>query len=464
MSKQKGIKKVALWMTSVILVGMLAGCGGTKSASEAPASIAAPASTIAPASTTAPEKTTESSAAPAPTAKAAEDYKGEFVLWTWEPEHKTALAAFNKVYPNIKIKVVNVAAGDVPKKLQTTIASGGELPDVIRIEAGQKAKILDMDILSSLEDAPFSVDKTKIFDYDIPAFTVKDHLVAIPDDMSLGGLAYIKPLAKTYFGTDNPEELEALLPNWDAFIQKGKEAVDKSAGKVKMFPSLGDAYLVIRQQRSAPFFDGDKMNAAVLKEVLTSLVKVRDSGIADKLDQWTPAWNASFGSNKYVFAMSPVWMPQYVIGANDKNPARWGLMVAPGGGYIYGGSAHGIPKGAKSAELAWKWIEFTSMTQEGAVAQKADGVFTHYAPAYKDKAFSNWTWPNFGDQDIGKKYFIDISAKTKSISENVNDNILNDVMGIVLQTMTKDSSFGFDKALDRITKELKAKAPNITIQ
>jgi multiple sugar transport system substrate-binding protein len=434
MNKQKGIKRVALWMTCVILVGMLTACGGgTKSTSETPAAASA-----------APDKTAENSTEPAPTAKAAADYKGEFVLWSWEPEHKTALSAFNKVYPNIKLKVVNVAAGDVAKKLQTTIASGGELPDVIRIEAAQKAKIFDMDILKNLDEAPFSADKAKIFDYDIPAFSVKDHLVAIPDDMSLGGLAYIKPLAKTYFGTDNPKELEALLPDWDTFIQKGKEAVDKSGGKIKMFPSLGDAYIFIKQQRSAPFFDGDKLNSTVLKEVLSSLVKFRDSGIVDKLDQWTPAWNASFGASKYVFAMSPVWMPQYVIGANDKNPARWALMVAPGGGYITGGSSHGIPKGA--------------------VAQKTDGVFTHYAPAYQDKAFANWTWPNFGDQDIGEKFFVDISAKTKSISENVNDIILSDAMGIVLQTMTKDPSFGMDQALDRVTKELKAKAPNIIIQ
>jgi multiple sugar transport system substrate-binding protein len=456
MDKQKKIKKVALWMTSMLLIGLLTACGGgTKSTSEPQAPAPASASS---------EKTAESTTVPAPTAKAAADFKGEFVLWTWEPEHKTALAAFNKIYPNIKMKVVNVAAGDVPKKLQTTIASGGELPDVIRIEAGQKAKIFDMDILSPLEEAPFSADTTKIFDYDVPAFTVKDHLVAIPDDMSLGGLAYIKPLAKTLFGTDDPKELEALLPDWDTFIQKGKEAVDKSGGKVKMFPSLGDAYVFIREQRSAPFFDGDKLNSTVLKEVLTSLVKFRDSGIVDKLDQWTPAWNASFGTSKYVFAMSPVWMPQYVIGANDKNPPRWGLMVAPNGGYITGGSSHGIPKGAKNAEFAWKWIEFTSMTQEGALAQKTDGVFTHFAPAYKDKDFANWTWPNFGDQNIGEKYFVDISAKTKTVAVNVNDNILSDAMGIVLQTMTKDPSFGMDQALDRITKELKAKAPNITIQ
>ena len=65
-------------------------------------------------------------------------------------------------------------------------------------------------------------------------------MIAIPDDISVAGIAYIKSLAKEYFGTDNPEEMEAIFTNWDAFIEKGKEVLQKSGGKVKMFPSLGD--------------------------------------------------------------------------------------------------------------------------------------------------------------------------------------------------------------------------------
>ncbi|GGG03413.1 ABC transporter substrate-binding protein [Paenibacillus abyssi] len=390
--------------------------------------------------------------------------KGEFVLWTWEPEHPTALAAFNEKYPDIKMKRVNVAAEDVTMKLQTTIASGGELPDVIRIERGQRAKIFDMDILENLEAPPYDADRSLLFDYDHESFAVNGSLVAIPDDMSVAGMAYLKPLTLEYLGTDNPEELEAMLPDWETFIEKGKEVVQKSGGQVKMFPSLGDAYTFIRGQRPGPFFDGDNVNMDVLQEVVADLVSFRDTGIVDKLDQWTPAWNATFGQSKYMFAMSPVWMPQYVIGANDKAEGRWGLMVAPGGGFIAGGSSHGIPKGAKNAELAWKWIEFTSMTQEGAEAQKADGVFTHYKQAYEDPAFTNWTWPSFGDQDIGEKYFVDISETTRDVPENVNDLVLNEVMNIVLQTLAKDPSFGVEQAMERIKKEMKAKAPSVVME
>jgi len=455
--KSRQSKTFAFIVAVIMMLSLLSACGGGNKDNSSDASSNVPASTS--------KDVDNNSVAPAEsTEKVSEELKGEFTIWTWEPEHPTALAAFHDKYPNIKMKVVNVPAGDVSKKLQTTIASGGELPDVIRIEAGQKAKILSMDVLENLEDGPYNADKSLLFDMDSEAFSVDGHMVAIPDDMSLGGLAYLKHLAKQYLGTDDPKELEAQLSNWDVFIEKGKEVLQQSGGKVKMFPGLGDVYSVLKGQRSGPYFDGDKLNAQVLTEVLDKLAQLRDSGIVDKLDQWTPAWNAAFGGDKYVFAESPVWMPQYVIGPNDKKEGRWALMIPPGGGFIHGGSSHGIPKGAKNAQLAWAWIKTISLTEEGAIAQKKDGVFTHFKQAYDDPAFTKWTWPSFGDQNIGEKYFVDIAAVTKDVPENVNDLILNDAMNIVLQTMAKDNKLGATEALAMIKKEIKAKASNIIVE
>jgi multiple sugar transport system substrate-binding protein len=359
---------------------------------------------------------------------------------------------------------VSVQASDVPKKLQTTIASGGELPDIIRIERGQRPKLLEMNVLENLEQAPYNVNKSLLFDYDIAVNqNAEGKLVSIPDDMSLAGIAYLKDLAKQYFGTDDPKQLEAMLPTWDVVIEKGKEISRNSGGKVKLFASLGDVWQIARGQRSGPFFDGDKLNTNVLGDVLNKIVKFRDADLVDKLDQFTPAWNASFGLDKYMFYPSPVWLPQYVIGPNDKTgKARWGLMVPPEGGFIWGGSGHGILKGAKNKEAAFKWIEFVSMTQDGAEALKKDGVFTHYKKAYDDPSFAEWKWQNFGDQNIGEKYFKDISAKTKDISENTNDTLLSEAMNIVLKTLAQDHSFTVEKAMDKIKQELKAKNAKIT--
>jgi len=452
MLNARWMRRLGIILAFTMLVGLLAACGGNGDSSSNSNN------------TNAPSGGTSDGKKDATAPQSDEALQGEFTLWSWEPEHPTALAEFNKKYPNIKMKVVNVAAGDILTKLQTTVASGGELPDVIRIERDPKVKIFDMDIFENLEAEPYMADPTLLFDFDHETFSKDGHLIAIPDDMSISGIAYIKDLTSKYWGTDNPEELEAMFPDWDTLLEKGKEVVQESGGEVKLFPGLGDVYTIIRGQRKESFFDGDKLNTEVLQGIITSLVKFRDSGTVDKLDQWTPAWNASFGGSNYIFAMSPIWMPQYVIGPNDKADARWGLMVPPAGGYIKGGSSHAIPKEAKNKELAWKWIEFSSLTQEGANALKEDGVFTHYKRAYDDPTFSNWTWPNFGTQDIGEKFFVDIAAVTTDVSENVNDVVLGDAMNIVIQTLAKDKSFGVEQAMDRVKKEIKAKEPKIIIE
>lgn len=94
---------------------------------------------------------------------------------------------------------------------------------------------------------------------------------------------------------------------------------------------------------------------------------------------------------------------------------------------------------------------------------KKDGVFTHYKKAYDNPSFTEWKWPqNFGDQNIGEKFFKDISSTTKDMPENTNNALLSDAMGIVVKTMVQDPSFTADKAMDKIKKEIKAKNQKIT--
>ena len=51
----------------------------------------------------------------------------------------------------------------------------------------------------------------------------------------------------------NPKELEKMLSDWDSFIEKGKEVVDKSGGTVYMLSSLGAAGQILKGQSTEPF-------------------------------------------------------------------------------------------------------------------------------------------------------------------------------------------------------------------
>ena len=173
-------------------------------------------------------------------------------------------------------------------------------------------------------------------------------------------------------------------------------------------------------------------------------MKFRDSGIIDKLDQWTPAWNATFGGDKYIFAMSPVWMPQYVIGPNDKKDDRWALMVPPGGGFIRGGSSHGIPKGQKTLSLPGNGSNSHHVSRRSGSAE-TDGVFTHFKKAYEDQIVHELDVKKFQQPGYGESFFVDIPATTKDMPENINDLALDDVMNICFRRWPKTNGLALSK-------------------
>jgi multiple sugar transport system substrate-binding protein len=446
------LRKISMLVAIVMLAGLIAACssGNNESAND----------TTSENSNS--ENTSENTSEPTP---APEDYKGDVVVWTWE-ESNARYDELKKVFPNINVIVVPTAYADMMKKVQTTVASGGDVPDIITFDRTHIPSYIDMGVLENLSQAPYNADKSKFFDYVIPGHVDGDgNLISIPYDISVSGLAYKKALAKEYFGTDDPTELENIFTNWDIFIEKGQEVLEKSGGKVKMLPGLEEVRQFMTGQRSGEFMVGNKLNTDVAKSVLDNIVKLRDSGVVDNIEAWSPTWNASFAQDNHIFAIAPVWAPVYVLQPNDPNGIdRWGLMVPPGGGVIMGGSSFGLLKDGKNKEAAWKVLEYLYMTEEGAEIMKtSDLMYTHAKAAYEDPAFTNWQLPLFGQQDIGSKFFVDISLSVKQPGASIYDQTVISAFLVVLQALNTDKNLDAAGALEKLKEEIKIKDPTIVI-
>lgn len=436
-----------IMMALTLLSSLLAGCGGTgRSDGNAVKS-----------SSTAAENTAE--------VKKPEDYNGTLTTWGWDANliDKTS-KEFNKVYPNVKIQLTNVAAGDYLQKMQTTIASGGELPDILWGAIGYRAKAFELDVWENLEKIPYNLDRKKIFDY-LPSLTSnsKGQIVGLEQSISPAAMAYRRDLAKQYFGTDDPKQLEAMFPTYDAMIEKGKEVLVKSGGQVYMFASLGDVDALLSSQTKTPLMDGDTLNITGIKKgVLENIVKIRDAGIVDKLEQWSPQWNASYASGKEIFYPAANWSPQYVIKPNDKDGAgRWGLMNPPSGPFSWGGTVFGISKTSKNKELAWLYIHWLLATPEGAeVLKDKMNFFTSLKSVYDDKQFASIVDPFFAGQDIGKFWIEEALPKIDVPKITVYDSIVIDASGLILKWLNTNRDAKADEALSKLIKEVQGKLPD----
>jgi multiple sugar transport system substrate-binding protein len=394
--------------------------------------------------------------------------KGTITMWGWDANYIEVVSKeFNKVYPDIKIELTSVGAEDYLQKVQTTMASGGELPDILWGERNFRGKIFEFDIWENLEKDPYNFDKSTVFDYLEPLTSnSKGETIAVEQSLTPGAIAYRRDLAKEYFGTDDPKELEALFPTLDAMIQKGKEVQEKSNGQVYMFASLGELNEIFTAQSQQPLMDGEVVDVTgKMKEVIDNVTKVRDAGIVDKLELWSPQWNASFADGKHIFFPAANWAPQFVIKPNDKEgEGRWGLMKPPGEMYSWGGTVFGISKTSENKELAWKFINWLLLTKEGAEASKLVNFYVPLKEVYENPQFVSSEDPFFAGQDVGKFWIEEIVPEIDVPVLSAYDAVVKDSTNLVLNLLNSDRSVDAEEALDKLITEVKAKLPENKVE
>ncbi|MCE3203112.1 ABC transporter substrate-binding protein [Paenibacillus sonchi] len=394
---------------------------------------------------------------------------GKLTVWGWDKAWFEGTAAkFNEKFSNIKLEFVEVSAGDYLKKIQTSIASGSELPDIIWAEAAFRGALYELNVLQSLSGEPYNFDSSHLLDFELPLLTnSKGELVGLEQSGSPGALAYKRDLAKQYLGTDDPDALTAMFTDWDAFIAKGKEVYDKSGGKTYMLGSLMDAYTIFSNQGTTPIVDGTKVNTAEVLRMFTQLQSIRDNNGEGKLAMWSPTWNASYSQDNVIFYPAANWSPDFVIKPNDKaSNGRWGLMVPPEGGYPYGGTTIGIWKDSKNKDTAWTYLSWLLGSDEGAEANFA--VSDYILPL---KSFFNDTSKlssgadeYFGGQDLGKFWVEKVFPSMKSKAVTKYDQDIYSSSELVLQTMAQDNSFDAKQALEKWKEQLKKNHPELTFE
>ena len=328
----------------------------------------------------------------------------EINIWGWDNSDRRAeMHGHFKNDTGISINITIVTAADMTQKLQTTMAAGGEMPDIAWCEATYRGKLLSLDIWEDYTVPPYNFNKNNVLDYLIPLETSEVGKWVGPECPSVAGMAYKRGLAKEYFGTDDPIELEKFLPDWPSFIKAGQQVQQKSGGKVFMMATLGSAANILRGQSSEPFINKDKLNLEKsMQPILERLLEFKRSNICDIIDAGTAEEGASYATNEHIFYPCANWSVVYTIRANDRNgQGRWGFMVPPEGAFPWGGTVMGIPKRAKNKVDAAEYIKYFFGSEVGAKHQRDYmGNFSPFKPLYQQPTFYSAKDDYFAGQDV----------------------------------------------------------------
>lgn len=394
--------------------------------------------------------------------------KDPITIWCWDTSENGL--KMNQAFTDatgIEVNMVAVESKDMTQKLQTTLASGGEMPDIAWLESTYRGKLLSLDIWEPIEEEPYNFDTSQVLDYLIPLETTEDGQYVGPECPSFAGMAYKRELAKEYLGTDDPDELTAMLSDWDTFIEKGKEVQEKSGGTVFMMSSLGAAGQILKGQSNTPFIEDDKINLETsMKPILETLLELKQSGTVDVLDFDSAEEGASYADDIHIFYPCANWSVKFTIKANDKEgEGRWGFMLPPGGGFPWGGTVMGVPQTAENKEGAVEYIKWIFGSEDGAIAQRDfKGNFSPYKPVYEQEGFYSESDPYFGGQDVLRALAQDILPNMAEVRRpSKYDQDINDVYNLALKSINADTegTITVDELIDSMTEELLVKQPDL---
>ena len=298
-------------------------------------------------------------------------------------------------------------------------------------------------------------------------------LYGVEQQICPSGFAYRRDLAKEYLGTDDPDEISAMISDWDKVFEVGEQIKEKSGGKVTIFPGM-TIFLngILVNQNVSNYIDGDTVDlTGRYQSVLETAARFNQAGLLGKQEDNTPAYNNSYSSGEIMFYPCAPWSVKWGIASNDPNGSgNWGLTKAPGDGYTYGGTSVSIYSGSKNKEAAWEYIQEVYCTGDGVKeAYEQYGFMTGFKAPYEDENSYFFSEKGqyddfFGGQKLADYFINTIAVTTQGQVQTKHEANVKTALRSVAAQMTANSSMTADQALEILKTETQTLIPGATLK
>jgi hypothetical protein len=314
-------------------------------------------------------------------------------VWSFTNEINTMAIAYEGKHPDVDIvyTMIPMTNGEYQTKLKAAIGTA-DTPDVIALEAAFVKEYVEADFLADLGSLLQYAKEDKTYPFVTDVGTNAGVTKAFAYQATPGAVFYRRSLAKKYFGTDDPEEIQAMMSDLDKFIAMAKVVHDKSGGDTYMVGSSGDFQNPFFANRAQPWVvDGALVVDPMVEKYVETAKLFRDNGYEAQAQQWQEGWFAGMndslvdanGKAKQVFSyFLPTWGLPYVLAPNAKSAdgahdtsGDWGVVTGPLP-YQWGGTWLGAMKDSPKLELATDFIRFATLDQEN-LTNWATGVYTN---------------------------------------------------------------------------------------
>ena len=286
-------------------------------------------------------------------------------IYCWNEEFKSRLTDHYPDYKEVdathgKIGDVDVVWNITPSddnayqnNLDATLlnqdsASADDKIDLFLVEADYAPKYIDSDYTMPIKDLGITdSDISKQYKYTQDVVTDSDgNLKGLSWQGCPGVLFYHREAAKEVLGTDDPDEVQKSVADWDTFNATAEKM--KAAG-YKMTSTANDTYRVYSNNVSEKWVSDDK------KIQIDDSKKLVDAGETGTADLWSDDWKKGFYPEGKVFCyFGPAWLVNFSMAADESgsigNQGGWGAAEGPQG-FFWGGTWICAAEGTDNADL-----------------------------------------------------------------------------------------------------------------
>jgi multiple sugar transport system substrate-binding protein len=345
---------------------------------------------------------------------------------------RAAVPEWNKLHPEIAVKVVSLQYPDHHVAMTTALATRSGLPDVMAVDLRFIGKFAESGGLEDLAKPPYNAlalrDRFVRYTF-AQATSSAGALAAMPTDIGPGTLLYRKDILDKA-GVSEAE----LTQSWESFIEAGKKIKAKTGAY--LMSDAGDLRdIVLRsglQDGEGLYFNAQGkpvLNSPRFVRAFELGRAARQAGLDGKAPAWSNAWTAGFKHNSFATQMMGAWLTGHLKNwlAPD-NAGLWRATGLPGGlAASYGGSFYAIPSMAPNKAAAWQFILFMTNRAETQInSLKVLDAFPALIEAQHGPLMDE-PIAYLGGQKA-RLLWRDIAAKVPAIPVNKHDSMATDVL------------------------------------
>ena len=288
---------------------------------------------------------------------------GTLEVWSSGEELGRFVEGFNELYPDVTVNITVVPNADFLAKLTPTLASGQGVPDIFTGESDYVKYLVDSGYWDDLETDPYNADTSDVWDYVVSVGTDDGGILrALSFQASPGSVMYRRDMARDVLGTDDPDEVAAMLTDEAAMLEVAAKL--KESG-IKMFASWQDIFNMEFSNRAEPWVvDGKLIIDESMLSFMDTAKTITDNGYDLGVDPWAPEWTAAVDSADTFCYVLPSWGYQSVVKPGAVETAgEWAMCQGPIP-YVKGGTWLGIYKDSPNKALAWAFLSYCCLNSE----------------------------------------------------------------------------------------------------